>query len=129
MAPFSEKERRSSRDTEAPVPAALVQQALLPAIRLDLLPKSSIDVHITVLDSDTSVLGCAAMGATAASAALAEAGVQMLGLVTGATAVRITCILMTHRPPFQRFHQPTKRSSYGLWIQHIVNMPIRIHIL
>ncbi|WFD42986.1 3'-5'-exoribonuclease [Malassezia psittaci] len=43
------------KDVESPSAAALVEQALLPAIRLDLLPKASIDVYVTVLDLDTSI--------------------------------------------------------------------------
>lgn len=92
MAPFSEKTWRSSKESEIAGAAAFVQQALLPAIRLDLLPKSSIDVHIMVLDVDTSLLGCCALGVTAASAAIAEAGVQMLGLVVGASASAISTL-------------------------------------
>lgn len=91
MAPFSDVHRfKPGKDVESPGSAALVKQALLPAIRLDLLPKASIDVYITVLDMDTSVSGCIALATTAASAALAEAGIEMYGLVTGSTAVRET---------------------------------------
>ncbi|WFD32326.1 3'-5'-exoribonuclease [Malassezia sp. CBS 17886] len=87
MAPHSDVDRhKPGKDTELAGPAAHVRQALLPAVRLDLLPKSSIDVHVTVLDQDTSLLGCAALAVTAASAALAEAGIELYGLVTGATA-------------------------------------------
>ncbi|KOS15383.1 hypothetical protein Malapachy_2650 [Malassezia pachydermatis] len=87
MAPFSLRQRQKpGKDTEKSGPASLIQQALLPAVRLELLPKSSIDVYVTVLDSDTSELGYSSLGVTAASAALAQAGVEMLGFVTGSTA-------------------------------------------
>lgn len=89
MAPFCEKNRRASKDSEVAGAAAFVHQALFPSIRIDLLPKSSIDVHIMVLDADTSLLGCCALATTAASAAVARAGVQMFGLVVGTAAVRI----------------------------------------
>ena len=96
MAPFSRVEHlKPGKEAEVASPAALVQQALLPAVRLELLPKSSIDVHVTVLDADTSMLGYSALAVTAASAALAEAGVEMLGLVTGAAAVRCKLRLLT----------------------------------
>lgn len=89
MAPFCDVQRfKPGKDVESHSSAALVEQALLPAIRLDLLPKASIDVYITVLDMDTSTAGCVALAVTAASAALAEAGIEMYGLVAGATAVR-----------------------------------------
>lgn len=98
LAPFCNTERmKPGKETELPGPASLVQQALLPALRLELLPKSSIDVHITVLDSDTSTLGLVAMGVSAASTALAQAGIEMLGMVMGSSAVRIQVILTTER--------------------------------
>lgn len=88
MAPFSDVVRQKpGKDTEKPGLSALIQQALLPSVRLELLPKSSIDVYVTVLDSDTSELGLVALSVTAASVAIAEAGVDMLGLVTGSAAV------------------------------------------
>ena len=64
-----------------------MEQALLSAIRLDLLPKASIDVYVTILDLDTSVSGCIALAVTGASASLADAGIEMYGLVTGSSAV------------------------------------------
>ncbi|WFC98895.1 3'-5'-exoribonuclease [Malassezia yamatoensis] len=78
------------KDVESPSAAALVEQALLPAIRLDLLPKASIDVYVTILDLDTSVSGCIALAVTAASASLADAGIEMYGLVTGSSAISST---------------------------------------
>ena len=89
MAPFCEKNRRASKDSEVASAAAFVHQALFPSIRIDLLPKSSIDAHIMILDADTSILGCCALATMAASAAVAQAGVQMYGLVVGTAAVRI----------------------------------------
>ena len=88
FAPFSDLERfRPGKDVESPSAAALVEQALLPTIRLDLLPKASIDVYVTVLDLDTSLNGCIALAVTGASASLADAGIEMFGLVTGSSAV------------------------------------------
>ncbi|KAG0363938.1 hypothetical protein BGZ54_007956 [Gamsiella multidivaricata] len=60
-------------------------RALTPAVRLDLLPKSAIDVFITVLESD-GWGSCLAAAITAASAALAHAGIEMLDLVAGCSA-------------------------------------------
>lgn len=98
LAPFSYTGRvKPGKETELLGPASLVQQALLPALRLELLPKSSIDVHITVLDSDTSTLGLVAMGVSAASTALAQAGIEMLGLVMGSSAVRADMELTKER--------------------------------
>lgn len=72
--------------------AALLTQLLLPALRLDLFPKLSIDVHLLVLeaDSDAAVL---ASGLTAACAAIADAGIPLTGLVVGSSAVSFRRIL------------------------------------
>jgi len=121
MAPFCERNRRASKDSEVASAAAFVHQALFPSIRIDLLPKSSIDVHIMVLDADTSILGCCALATMAASAAVAQAGVQMYGLVVGTAAVRIlnlreksaTPSLPTDDHPTQQqwLVEPTKSES------------------
>lgn len=91
----------SFQATESATLSALVHTALVPSLRLDLLPKASIDVFITVLESDAAgdgdaldnddeqaeqSLGCASQAATVASAALADAGIEMWALVVGLTA-------------------------------------------
>lgn len=74
-----------------------IQQALLSAVRLELLPKSTIDIFITVIEND-GMEGCIAAGSVAASAALADAGIEMLGLVASCSAVRARIILhITHK--------------------------------
>lgn len=73
--------------------ANLVHQALLPAVRLELLPKSSLDVFVTILEAD-GIAGCVAAASVAASAALTHAGMEMLGLVTSCTAV--CCSVVGH---------------------------------
>lgn len=66
--------------------AALLSELLLPALRLELFPKLSIDIHILVLeaDSDAAVLSS---GLTAACAAVADAGIPLTGLVVGSLIV------------------------------------------
>lgn len=76
------------KDAEDRSIAVLVQQALTPAVRLELLPKSTIDIFVTVIESDGSE-GCVAAASVAASAALADAGIEMLGLVTSCSSVRL----------------------------------------
>lgn len=106
------------QDTEATALASTLQQALVPAILLEHMPKSQIDLFVTVLESDgwdgdlsmcvaRSLASLALLvggqliedelrvvafvtyrGVTAASTALAEAGIPMRGLVTGCSAVR-----------------------------------------
>ena len=56
---------------------------LLPCLQLHLLPKSSVDVFLLVLESD-SVPNTLSAGFTVASAALANAGIPMSALGVGA---------------------------------------------
>ena len=62
-----------------------IHQSLLPSLRLELFPKSTIDVFITVLEADGDA-ACVTAGSIAASAALADAGIEMLGLVAACSA-------------------------------------------
>ncbi|KAK0524035.1 3'-5'-exoribonuclease [Tilletia horrida] len=87
LAPYALPRRaRPGKDVESASLSALVSQALLPSIRLDLLPKATLDIFITVLEADALDEGCAAASATLASTALADAGVDLYGLVVGSTA-------------------------------------------
>ena len=70
---------------------ALDDVALLPSLLLERFPKSVVEVHVLVLEEDGGEL---AVAATAASAALVDAGVDLadvvvaaqVGLVAGAGA-------------------------------------------
>ncbi|KAI0079922.1 ribosomal protein S5 domain 2-like protein [Panus rudis PR-1116 ss-1] len=89
FAPFSCRKRRAPmRDQEDRSVALQIQQALLPSIRLELFPKSTIDVFVTVIEND-GIEGCIASGSVAASAALADAGIEMLGLVVSCSAALV----------------------------------------
>ncbi|WVF69584.1 hypothetical protein IAT40_004362 [Kwoniella sp. CBS 6097] len=83
FAPFASDPRRAPlRDTE-PIPlSVLLTQSLIPTLQLHLLPKSSIDVYLLVLESDTPTNVLSA-GLTVASAAIADAGIAMNGLGVG----------------------------------------------
>jgi exosome complex component MTR3 len=61
-------------------------QLLLPALHLHLFPKSTIDVFILVLESD-SLSNLLSAGMTVASAAVADAGIPMGGLAVGSVVV------------------------------------------
>ena len=78
----------SLKDAEDRSVGLQIQQALVPAVRLELFPKSTIDVFITIIEND-GLESCIASGVIAASAALAHAGIEMLGLVVSCSAVRI----------------------------------------
>ncbi|KAI0636882.1 mRNA transport regulator 3 [Trametes polyzona] len=86
FAPFSCTKRRVPiRDAEDRSVAVQIQQALTAAVRLELLPKSTIDIFVTVIEND-GIEGCIAAGSVAASVALADAGIEMLGLVASCSA-------------------------------------------
>ncbi|KAF9946009.1 hypothetical protein BGZ72_000763 [Mortierella alpina] len=79
------KRRNQMRDPQEKELSQILTQALSPAVRLDLLPKSAIEVYITVLESD-GLGSCLSAAITAASVALAHAGIEMLDLVAGCSA-------------------------------------------
>ncbi|KAI0331151.1 mRNA transport regulator 3 [Cubamyces sp. BRFM 1775] len=84
--PFSCTRRRVPiRDAEDRSVAVQIQQALASAVRLELLPKSTIDIFVTIIEND-GIEGCIAAGSVAASVALADAGIEMLGLVASCSA-------------------------------------------
>ncbi|ELU45185.1 mRNA transport regulator 3 [Rhizoctonia solani AG-1 IA] len=86
FSPFSCKRRRAPiRDAESPTLASQIHQSLLPAVRLELFPKSQLDVYVHILEVD-GIESCVGAAATAASAALADAGIDMLGLAVSCTA-------------------------------------------
>ncbi|KAG8862999.1 hypothetical protein FRB96_000419 [Tulasnella sp. 330] len=82
---FRELEAERRQDSEDRSVSILIQQALTASLRLELFPKSIIDVYINVLEND-GIEGCISAGTVAASTALAHAGVEMVGLVMSCTA-------------------------------------------
>ncbi|KZO98471.1 ribosomal protein S5 domain 2-like protein [Calocera viscosa TUFC12733] len=86
FAPFSSSRRRApNRDAEDRQLSLRVQAALEPAVRAETFPKAGVDVFLHVLESDgLDALVCGAV--LAASTALADAGVELLGLVVGCSA-------------------------------------------
>lgn len=73
------------QDVEDRPTSVQVHQALRPSIQLELFPKSTIDVFITVLEADGAE-SCVASASIAASAAIADAGFEMFGLVAACSA-------------------------------------------
>jgi exosome complex component RRP41 len=79
MAPFSVEERKSPAPSRREVELSkVVREALEPAIFLEKFPRTSIDIFIEVLQADG---GTRCAGTTAASLALADAGIPMRDLV------------------------------------------------
>ena len=76
------------KDAQEKELSQLVFEALAPSIRLDLLPKSTIDIYISVLEND-GMASCLAAAITCASVAVADAGIEMLDQVAACSAVII----------------------------------------
>lgn len=76
------------KDAEDRDVSRLVQQSLEPAIRLELFPKSVIEVFITILETDGPEASLSA-AAVAAGTALAHAGIELIGLVSSCSAALV----------------------------------------
>jgi exosome complex component RRP41 len=87
MAPFSTDERKSPapsrREQEL---SKVIRESLEPSILSEYFPRSTIDLFIEVLQADA---GTRCAGITAASLALADAGIPLRELVAGCAAGKI----------------------------------------
>ena len=87
MAPFSVEERKSPAPSRREIELSkVIREALEPAILLDRFPRTAIDVFIEVLEADGGTR-CAAV--TAASVALADAGIPMRDLVVACAVGKV----------------------------------------
>ncbi len=81
MAPFSVDERKNPAPSRREIEISKVtREALLPAVIVEDYPRTAIEVWIEVLQSDG---GSRVAGITAASLALADAGINMRDMVVG----------------------------------------------
>ncbi len=87
MSPFSTDTRKnpapSRRETEI---SKVIREALAPAVILEDYPRTAVDVYLEVLQSDG---GSRCAGITAASLALADAGINMRDLVVACAAGKV----------------------------------------
>jgi len=84
MAPFSVDDRMSPGPNRRATEIGLVaKRALEPALEMEKFPKTGIDISMEIIESDG---GTRAAGITAASLALADAGMPMKGLVSATAA-------------------------------------------
>lgn len=87
MAPFSTKERKSPAPSRREIELSkVIREALEAAVISELYPKTTIDVFIEVLQADG---GTRTAGVTAASLALADAGIPMKDLVAGVAVGKV----------------------------------------
>ncbi len=92
MAPFSTEERKNPAPTRREVELSKVlRESLEPVVMTEYFPRTSIDVFIEVLQSDG---GTRTVGATAASLALADAGIPMRALVAGVAIGKVDNVLI-----------------------------------
>jgi exosome complex component RRP41 len=87
MAPFSVQERKSPAPSRREVELSkVIREALEPSVFVDLYPRSGIDVFVEVLQADGGTR-CASI--TAASLAIADAGIPLRDLVVACAAGKI----------------------------------------
>jgi len=87
MAPFSVQERKSPAPSRREIELSkVIREALEPAIFVEYYPRTAVDVFIEVLQADGSTR-CTSI--TAASLALADAGVPMRDLVAACSAGKV----------------------------------------
>jgi exosome complex component RRP41 len=87
MAPFSVPERKSPAPSRREVELSkVIRECLEPSVFVDLYPRTGIDVFIEVLQADGGTR-CASI--TAASLAIADAGVPMRDLVVACAAGKV----------------------------------------
>ncbi|AFZ70201.1 archaeal exosome-like complex exonuclease 1 [Caldisphaera lagunensis DSM 15908] len=92
MAPFSTEERKNPAPTRRELELSKVlRESLEPVVITEYFPRTSIDVFIEVLQSDG---GTRTVGATAASLALADAGIPMRALVAGVAIGKVDNVLI-----------------------------------
>jgi len=87
MAPFSVQERKSPAPSRREIELSkVIREALEPSIFTEYYPRTSIDIFIEVLQADG---GTRCAGITAASLALADAGIPLRDLVSACAAGKV----------------------------------------
>jgi exosome complex component RRP41 len=87
MSPFSTEERKNPAPSRREIEISkVIREALEPALMLEDYPRTAIDVFVEVLQSDG---GSRCAGISAASVALADAGINMRDLVSACAAGKI----------------------------------------
>jgi exosome complex component RRP41 len=87
MAPFSVPERKSPAPSRREIELSkVIRESLEPVVMTELFPRTMIDIFIEVLQADG---GTRCVGLTAASLALADAGIPLRGLVAACAAGKV----------------------------------------
>jgi exosome complex component RRP41 len=92
MAPFSVQERKSPAPSRREIELSkVIRESLEPSIFLEYYPRTGIDVFVEVLQADGGTR-CASI--TAASLALADAGIPMRNLVVACAAGKVEDVIV-----------------------------------
>ncbi|MEM1611031.1 MAG: exosome complex exonuclease Rrp41 [Sulfolobales archaeon] len=92
MAPFSTHERKNPAPSRREIELSkVIREALEPAVITEAFPRTAIDIFIEVLNADG---GTRTAGITAASLALADAGIPMRDLVAGIAVGKVEGVLV-----------------------------------
>ncbi|MGC9072219.1 MAG: exosome complex exonuclease Rrp41 [Acidilobus sp.] len=92
MAPFSTEERKSPAPTRREIELSkVIREALEPVVLTEHFPRTAIEVYVEVLQSDG---GTRTASITAASVALADAGIPMRALVGGVAVGKVDGVLV-----------------------------------
>ncbi|MCE4613690.1 MAG: exosome complex exonuclease Rrp41 [Desulfurococcales archaeon] len=92
MAPFSTMDRKSPAPSRREIELSkVIREALEPVVIAELYPRTAIDVFVEVLQADG---GTRTAGVTAASLALADAGIPMKGLVAGVAVGKVDGVIV-----------------------------------
>ena len=87
MSPFSTEERKNPAPSRREIEISkVIREALEPSLMLEDYPRTAIDVFVEVLQSDG---GSRCAGISAASVALADAGINMRDLVSACAAGKV----------------------------------------
>jgi len=92
MAPFSTHERKSPAPSRREIELSkVIREALEPIVISEMFPRASIDIFIEVLNADG---GTRTTSITAASLALADAGIPVRDLVTGVAVGKVDGVIV-----------------------------------
>jgi exosome complex component MTR3 len=109
FATFSGRYRRQHQpDSEEKELSQIMREALEPAVILDKFPKARMDIFVTVLEDDGSALSA---GLSAASLALAHAGVEMFDLVVGASLRHVEGVTLVNPSATEERYIPESKES------------------
>lgn len=107
----------------------MLLQAIVPAIRRELFPNSFVDLYITVLEQDGSILCAALCGATVA---LCQAGVEMLDLPLACQAIQLGDALFVMDPDGrEERHHAAKHNGTKVTVAGMPNLGMvsQVHLV